>query len=64
MTATFPEAMVQTCAVHLVRHSLDFCSWTDRKAGKQPPGLSSDPPHSANPSRREARSRRTMPPRS
>ena len=24
--------MVQTCIVHLVRHSLNFCSWKDRKA--------------------------------
>jgi putative transposase len=23
---------VQTCIVHLVRHSLNFCSWKDRKA--------------------------------
>ena len=30
--AAFPEAMVQTCIVHLVRHSLNFCSWKDRKA--------------------------------
>ena len=31
ITAAFPEAMVQTCIVHLVRHSLNFCSWKDRK---------------------------------
>lgn len=31
ITAVFPEAMVQTCIVHLVRHSLNFCSWKDRK---------------------------------
>ena len=31
VTAAFPEAMVQTCIVHLVRHSLNFCSWKDRK---------------------------------
>jgi putative transposase len=30
--AVFPEAMVQTCIVHLLRHSLDFVSWKDRKA--------------------------------
>jgi hypothetical protein len=29
--AVFPEAMVQTCIVHLLRHSLDFVSWKDRK---------------------------------
>lgn len=30
--AVFPEAMVQTCIVHLLRHSLDFISYKDRKA--------------------------------
>ena len=32
ITAAFPQAMVQTCIVHLVRHSLNFCAWKDRKA--------------------------------
>ena len=32
ITAAFPDTMVQTCIVHLVRHSLNFCSWKDRKA--------------------------------
>ena len=27
--AVFPEAMVQTCIVHLLRHSLDFVSYTN-----------------------------------
>ena len=27
ITAAFPEAVVQTCIVHLVRHSLNFCAW-------------------------------------
>ena len=31
ITAAFPDAMFQTCIVHLVRHSLNFCSWKDRK---------------------------------
>ena len=31
ITAVFPDAMVQTCIVHLLRHSLDFVSWKDRK---------------------------------
>jgi putative transposase len=30
--AVFPEATVQTCIVHLMRHSLDFVSYKDRKA--------------------------------
>ena len=29
--AVFPEATVQTCIVHLLRHSLDFVSWKDRR---------------------------------
>ena len=29
--AVFPDAMVQTCIVHLLRHSLDFVSYKDRK---------------------------------
>jgi transposase-like protein len=32
ITAAFPDALVQTCIVHLVRHSMNFCSWKDRKA--------------------------------
>ena len=32
INAAFPETTVQTCIVHLVRHSLNFCSWKDRKA--------------------------------
>src|SRR3712207_1420394 len=30
--AAFPEAAVQTCIVHLLRHGLDFVSWKDRRA--------------------------------
>ncbi len=29
--AAFPETTVQTCIVHLVCHSLNFCGWKDRK---------------------------------
>lgn len=32
ITAVFPQAIVQTCIVHLIRHSLEFVSWKDRKA--------------------------------
>jgi len=32
ITAVFPEATVQTCIVHLLRNSLDFVSYKDRKA--------------------------------
>jgi putative transposase len=31
ITAVLPQASVQTCIVHLLRHSLDFVSWKDRK---------------------------------
>jgi putative transposase len=29
--ATWPQASVQTCTVHVIRASLRFCSWKDRK---------------------------------
>ena len=32
INAVFPEATVQTCIVHLLRNSLDFVSYKDRKA--------------------------------
>jgi putative transposase len=32
ITATFPQTTVQTCIVHLIRHSMSFVSWKDRKA--------------------------------
>jgi putative transposase len=32
ITAVFPQAQVQTCIVHLIRHSLAFVSYKDRKA--------------------------------
>jgi len=32
ITAVFPDTMVQTCIVHLLRHSLSFVSYKDRKA--------------------------------
>jgi putative transposase len=32
INAVFPETIVQTCVVHLIRNSMDFASWKDRKA--------------------------------
>jgi putative transposase len=32
INAVFPEAQIQTCIVHLIRNSLDFAPWKDRKA--------------------------------
>src|SRR5437588_10960044 len=32
ITSVFPETVVQTCIVHLIRNSLAFVSWKDRKA--------------------------------
>ena len=32
ITAVFPKCQVQTCIVHLIRNSLDFVPWKDRKA--------------------------------
>ena len=30
--AVWPQAIVQTCVVHLIRNSMKYCSWKDRKA--------------------------------
>jgi putative transposase len=32
ITAVFPETLVQTCIVHLLRHSMEFASWKERRA--------------------------------
>ena len=32
IAAAFPDAAVQTCILHLVRHSPNVCAWKDRKA--------------------------------
>ena len=29
--AVYPDCEIQTCIVHLIRNSLSFCSWKDRK---------------------------------
>jgi len=31
INAVFPQTVVQACIVHLIRHSLEFVSWKDRK---------------------------------
>ncbi len=33
--AVFPDTAVQTCIVHLIRHSMNFARWKDRKAVAQ-----------------------------
>src|SRR5262245_60423736 len=32
ISAVFPQAQVQTCIVHLIRYSVEFASWKERKA--------------------------------
>ncbi|HEX8312803.1 MAG TPA: IS256 family transposase [Chthoniobacteraceae bacterium] len=32
INAVFPQTIVQTCIVHLIRNSMSFASWKDRKA--------------------------------
>jgi putative transposase len=32
INAVFPDTIVQTCVVHLIRHSMEFASWKDRRA--------------------------------
>lgn len=31
INAVFPRAQIQTCIVHLIRHSLEFVGWKERK---------------------------------
>lgn len=35
INAVFPQTVVQTCIVHLIRHSMDFAAWKDRKSVAQ-----------------------------
>ena len=32
ITAVFPDTVVQTCVVHLIRYSMQFASWKERRA--------------------------------
>jgi transposase-like protein len=32
ITTVFPDALVQTCIVHLIRYTMQFASWKERKA--------------------------------
>lgn len=32
LSAVFPQTTLQTCIVHLIRHSLEYANWRDRKA--------------------------------
>jgi transposase-like protein len=32
ITSIFPDCVVQTCIVHLIRYSMQFASWKERKA--------------------------------
>jgi putative transposase len=32
ISAVFPQAQIQTCIVHLIRYSMEFASWKERKA--------------------------------
>jgi transposase-like protein len=31
ITAVFPQTQIQTCIVHLIRNSLSFCNWKERR---------------------------------
>ena len=35
INAVFQQTVVQTCIVHLIRNSMDFASWKDRKADRR-----------------------------
>jgi putative transposase len=32
LAAVFPATTLQTCIIHLIRNSLDYASWKDRKS--------------------------------
>jgi transposase-like protein len=32
ISAVYPDCEIQTCIVHLIRNSLSFCNWKERKA--------------------------------
>jgi len=32
LAAVYPATIFQTCVVHLIRNSLDFANWEDRKS--------------------------------
>lgn len=45
--AVFPATTLQTCIVHLIRNSLDYASWKDRRlltAGRWPAACLHGPP--------------------
>jgi transposase-like protein len=31
LAAVYPQTTLQTCIVHLIRHSLDFANWKERQ---------------------------------
>jgi len=35
LAAAFPRTTLQTCIVHLLRQSLDFANWKQRKAARR-----------------------------
>jgi putative transposase len=37
ITAVLPQTIVQTCIIHLIRHSIDFASW--KKTARSSPGV-------------------------
>ena len=61
ITAVFPRHQVQTCIVHLIRHSLEFVSWKDRKAVAGE--LKDDLPRQGRRSRRGGAGQPSMPAR-
>ena len=54
--AVFPSALVQTCIVHLIRASLSFVNWKERKAMAADLNRSTERPARIRPSWRCKRS--------
>ena len=67
ITTVFPDCVVQTCIVHLIRYSLQFASWKERKGLPRRSGPSTGPLHPRPPPRnwigsRPAPTENVMPP--
>jgi putative transposase len=55
LEATFPATTLQTCIVHLIRNSLDYANWRDRKGGWRPPSSRSTRRPARRPPKRPCR---------
>jgi transposase-like protein len=60
INAVFAETQIQNCIVHLIRNSVDYCSWKDRKPVAQELKTISAPRTPKPPPPRRGRDLRTV----